>query len=165
MFYWDDRCGLTKRPLCFPSTQATSAWLRFRGIRKLNEKMNSCFARFSNSQSLQAPVLLNFFKLTTKKLEKTAVFRWYIILLLWWTTCWTQTKNINSFSNLFFLCLRIDFEYLILFINFTCFGTILKGKLETVFDCESIEIERLVLNGCLWYVNTLKHLRIRIIYF
>ena len=36
--------------------------------------MNSCFARFSNSQSLQAPVLLNFFKLTTKKLEKTAVF-------------------------------------------------------------------------------------------
>ena len=36
--------------------------------------MNSCFARFSNSQSLQAPVLLNFFKFTTKKLEKTAVF-------------------------------------------------------------------------------------------
>ena len=40
----------------------------------------------------------------------------------------------------------------------------MKEKLETVFDCESIEIERLDKNGCLWYAD-IETFRIRIIYF
>ena len=103
--------------------------LLFCSIFEFPKPSSFCFARFLQINN-------------EKTWKNGRVYRWYKILLLLWTTCWTQTKNINSFSNLFFLCLRIDFECLILFINFTCFRTILKGKLETVF--ESIEMERLV---------------------